>query len=167
MSDIGNQKIISFLDDLSSGKPTPGGGAVAALGASLGASLCEMVANLTKSDMESVIKKSKILRKRLLELSNEDVEAFNDVMASYKEKDKKKIEAALKKATLVPLETAKLSEEVTLIARMLMKKGNKNAYSDAKSAYYFSLASKKSAIENIKINLKYIKDEKWKKKIEY
>jgi methenyltetrahydrofolate cyclohydrolase len=164
---IKNQKISDFMEDLSSNRPTPGGGAVAALTASFGASLCEMVANLTKKDLKDVVKKTKVLRKRLLELADLDVKAFNKVMAAYKTKNKEKIELALKNATIVPLETARLCDEVRDIASVLTREGNKNAYSDAKSAYYLAEAARKSALENVKINLKFIKDEKWKKKIKY
>lgn len=167
MNKIKNQKISDFESCLSSKSPTPGGGAVAALSASLAAGLCEMVINLTKEDTGIKIKRVEILRERLLELADEDVKAFNAVMASYREKNKKEIEKAFKGATIIPLETARLSEEIKKFAYILTKRGNKNTYSDAKTAYYLSDAARKSAIENVKINLKYIKDKKWKKKIKY
>ncbi|MFZ2488109.1 MAG: cyclodeaminase/cyclohydrolase family protein, partial [Anaerolineae bacterium] len=39
--------LTTFLDDLASGEPTPGGGSAAALAGALGAALATMVARLT------------------------------------------------------------------------------------------------------------------------
>ena len=174
---IKDQKIKNFLDDLSSSSPTPGGGATAALCGALSASLVEMVCNLTigKKGYEGVeskmkeIKKSVVIEKeKLLLLADEDVKAFNEVMKAYKVKTKdreQKIQKALKYATLVPLEVVQLSSKVSNHSEIVVKEGNKNTLSDAKSAKYLALAAIKSANENININLKYLKDEKFISKI--
>jgi formiminotetrahydrofolate cyclodeaminase len=167
---IKKQKIEDFIDDLSSSKPTPGGGAAAAVSAALAASLVEMVANLTigKKGYEQVNSQMKRLRAeaggakgRLLKLADEDVKAFEEVVSQFKSKDAERIENALKNATNVPLETAKLSKKIEILAITALKKGNKNAYSDAKSAIYLAKAAKHSALENIEINIKNIKDVKY------
>jgi formiminotetrahydrofolate cyclodeaminase len=174
---IRDQKIADFIKDLASDKPTPGGGAVAALSGSMAAGLVAMVCNLTigKKGYEKEQKDIKRLRdqvikkgERLIELADEDVSAFEKVMAAYKGKGTSKqqrIEIALKYATEVPLETAKLSMEVQKIAKVISQKGNRNAYSDAKTAVYLSEAAISSALENVKINLKYIKDKLYIKNI--
>jgi formiminotetrahydrofolate cyclodeaminase len=177
--DIKKKTIDLFINDLSSDEPTPGGGAVAAISGAMAASLVEMVCNLTigKKGYENEEKGIKRLRgkviekrKRLLELADEDVEAFEKVMGAYRiskdNKDKNEIiQKALKYATEVPLETAKLSKEVQDMAKIVVKKGNKNAYSDAKCAIHLSKAAIFSALENVKINLKYIKDKAYIKRI--
>lgn len=178
MSSINKQTIGEFIKDLSSDSPTPGGGAVAALTGALAASLVEMVANLTigKRGYERVQEEIEILRKKaikkkkkLLELIDKDMAAFNQVVVAYKipTKDQSreiKIQKALKLATEIPLETALLSNEVLHLAKEVAKKGNKNAISDAKSAQYFAQAAIKSALENVEINLAIIKDSNFKKK---
>lgn len=161
----------NFIEDLASSKPTPGGGAAAAVVGAMGASLVMMVAGLTKGDRSNQLSvTSDQLRTRLLELAQEDCEAFEAVMAAYKlPKElvdrRQEIEKALKKATEVPLETMKLAKEVEELALEMVEKGNPNAVSDAKSAVYLAQAAQKSARENVEINLKSIKDEEWKKKV--
>jgi methenyltetrahydrofolate cyclohydrolase len=162
---IADQKVSEFLEDLASKSPTPGGGAVAALVGSMAASLCLMVIRLTKEDLGSIEKILTVLQSKLLALADSDVLAFNEVIRSYREKDKDRIQKALKRATEVPLETMQLASQVKEYAEELIEKGNKNAYSDAKSASFLAEAAKKSAFENVEINLKLIIDEDWKKKI--
>lgn len=158
---IKDQKIEKFLEELSSSKPTPGGGSVAALTGAMAASLVEMVANITigKKGYERVEKDIKILRykaikakKELLELADEDVKAFEQVMVAYKSKDKNRIKKALVFATDVPTKTAKFSKDVAELAKKISKIGNKNAYSDAMSSFHLAKAAVESARENIKIN---------------
>lgn len=166
MSRIASQKIEKFLEDLSSLSPTPGGGAVAALAGAMAASLVEMVANLTlgKEKYQKVQKEIRRLaldaakkEKVFLTLADEDVKAYNFVMAAYRlsKEDasrKKKIKKALTYAMEVPEKTAELAEEVEKLAKKVAKIGNKNAYSDARSAFFLAQAAGKSAQENVKIN---------------
>ena len=174
---IKDQKIKDFVNDLSSSSPTPGGGAIAALCGAFSASLVEMVCNLTigKKGYEGVESKMKEIKKsvtkekeKLLLLADEDVKAFDEVMEAYKVKTKnreQKIQKSLKHATMVPLEVAQLSSKVRNYSETLIKKGNNNALSDAKSAKYLASAAIKSANENIDINLKYLKDERFISKV--
>ncbi len=172
MSDIKNQKINSFLNDLGSNSPTPGGGAAAALVGAMASSLVEMVANLTTNKkryenvsdlMAGIAKDAKGHRKRLLSLSEQDIRAFNQVMSAYKTKTN--IQASLKKATEVPLETAEVSHKVLELANQVINKGNKNALSDAKSAKYLAQAAISSALENVQINIGFIDDSKFTNKV--
>lgn len=178
MSELKNQSVKTFLQELSSASPTPGGGTVAAFGASIAASLIAMVASLTKDKkgyekvsgrmkriLPIVIKQQQLL----LQLADEDAQAFNKVMAAYKlpkeEKGRKEaIQKALKYAVEVPLKVEKISDELIVLAKEVRKNGNKNAYSDAKSAEYFAKAAKKAAVENIILNLASITDTKWKQR---
>ncbi len=171
---IKQQKIEDFLDKLSSNSPTPGGGAVAALVGAMAASLVEMVANLTigkkgyekqQKDVEILRYKAVNAKKKLLDLADEDVKAFDQVLTAYKSKDKKRIEKALMKATEIPLGTAKVSSELEKVAARIAKIGNKNANSDANTAMHLSQAAKLSALENVRINLKLINSEAFKKRI--
>ena len=165
---IQEQKIQSFLKDLSSKNPTPGGGTVAALSGVMAASLIEMVCNLTlgkkgyEDKTSSVIKIQKEvvrIKKRLTVLSEEDSKAFKKVVEAYKigkdnPKRKESIKKALRYAIEVPFEVRKLTHELEDFARRTAKLGNKNAVSDAKSAYHLAHAAGKAALENININKK-------------
>ena len=160
---IKNQKIEEFLNDVASGKPTPGGGAVAAITAATAASLVEMVCSLTigkkkyidvQKRMEIIARHSKEARIELLDLADADTEAFDKVMAAYKTENKDEIKAALYWAIEVPQKVIDIAEEIQLAAIEVSKTGNKNAYSDAMSAEYLANASIESAQENIEINKK-------------
>lgn len=158
---IGEQKINKFLKELGSSSPTPGGGAVAAVTGAFAASLVEMVANLTigkksyekvSDEMQKIKKEALKIKAELISLADEDVKAFDAVMSAYKLKNKEKIKKALELATHVPSKVASLSGEIGRLAEVVSKKGNKNAYSDAKSALHLAHAAIEAAKENIRIN---------------
>lgn len=163
---IQEQTISKFLDDLSSSSPTPGGGAVAALSGAMAASLVEMVCNLTigkkgyenvESSMQKVGRETQVLRKKLVKLADEDVTAYNLVMTAYKlpkenKNRKEEIEKTLIYAMEVPRRVAGFAKEVETLAKKVVRIGNKNAISDAKTAGHLAKAAYSSAMENVRIN---------------
>lgn len=158
---IQKQTLKEFQKELGSKNPTPGGGVIAALSGSFAASLIEMVCNLTidKKGYEKVQKdilkfhKDAIeLKKKLSNLAEEDKKAYDKVVKAYKTKDKVVIKKSLKYAIEVPMEVRKLSQDLEKLAFRVSKIGNRNAFSDAKTAIYLAHAASKSALENIKIN---------------
>jgi len=154
---IGNQKLDRFLSDLASPRPTPGGGAAAAVTGATAAALVEMVVNLTREkEYKNIGNRAGELRKRLLELADEDCAAFAAVIKAYESKSRFKIRKALGEAIAVPQKTKKLAYEVKRLAQRMIEVGNQNAYSDAKSAEYLAQAAIKAAEENIKINQKLL-----------
>ncbi|MEK7154841.1 MAG: cyclodeaminase/cyclohydrolase family protein, partial [Patescibacteria group bacterium] len=52
----------------------------------------------------------------------------------------------------VPQETMRVAAQVEKVAEQMVREGNKNAVSDAKSAVYLAQAAQKSAMENVEIN---------------
>jgi len=168
--------IQTFLDDLASERPTPGGGGAAAVSGAIGAALVSMVANLTIGkknyeavweDLEAVNAKAEALRTDLIGAIDEDVVAFNSVMGAYglpratdEEKAKRTaaIQAALKEATLAPLRAVKACFEVIRLAAAVAEKGNLNVISDAGVAVLAANAGLRSAALNVLINAKAIKD---------
>jgi len=173
-----DKKVSNFLDELASNSPTPGGGSVAALAGALGAALISMVGNLTtgkkkyedvEEDIKKIISYAEKLRCELSQLIEEDVKAFNNFMATYKmpketENEKKirteKIQESLIEAAKVPLKVAYKCLEVLSLSREVAEKGNINVISDAGVAVLLAEAALESAILNVKINLRMIKDEK-------
>jgi glutamate formiminotransferase/formiminotetrahydrofolate cyclodeaminase len=173
-----DKKVSNFLDELASNSPTPGGGSVAALAGALGAALISMVGNLTvgkkkyediEEDIKKIISSSEKLRYELSQLIEEDVKAFNNFMATYKmpketENEKKirseKIQESLIKAARVPLKTAYKCLDIMILSQEVAEKGNINVISDAGVAALMAEAALESAILNVKINLRMIKDEK-------
>jgi formiminotetrahydrofolate cyclodeaminase len=171
-----NSSIQTFLDDLASERPAPGGGGAAALCGAIGAALVSMVANLTigkknyeavSEDLEAVNAKAEALRAELTGAIEEDAVAFNSVMDAYglpraTEEEKAKraasIQAALKDATLAPLRVVKACFEVIRLAAVAAEKGNLNVISDAGVAVLAANAGLRSAVLNVFVNAKAIKD---------
>ncbi|MEK7497502.1 MAG: cyclodeaminase/cyclohydrolase family protein [Patescibacteria group bacterium] len=152
---IQKQTIKKFLDELGSKSPTPGGGAVAAVSGAMAASLVEMVCVLTKNGgLKNEASKATKIREKLIKLADDDVSAFDGVMKAYRAKNKVQIKKSLKVAMDVPMKVALLSKDIQKLALIVAKKGNKNAYSDAKSAFHLAKAAEASAMENVKINKK-------------
>jgi formiminotetrahydrofolate cyclodeaminase len=171
-----NSSIATFLDDLASERPTPGGGGAAAVSGAMGAALVSMVANLTIGkknyepvweDLGAVKGMAEALRAELTGAIEEDVAAFDSVMSAYglpratdEEKAKRTaaIQAALKDATLAPLRAVKACFEVILLSATVADKGNINVISDAGVAALAANAGLRSAALNVFINAKAIKD---------
>ncbi|GAB4116799.1 MAG: cyclodeaminase/cyclohydrolase family protein [Candidatus Caldatribacteriota bacterium] len=172
------KKISNFLDELASAAPTPGGGSVAALAGALGAALVSMVSNLTigkekyrevEEEVKKILGSSEKLRYDLSQLIEEDIKAFNNFMATYKmpketDEEKKirseKIQQALIEAAKVPLQVAYKCLDIFSLAEEIVQKGNPNVVSDVGVAILMAEAGLDSAILNVEINLKMIKDEK-------
>ncbi len=176
MSEIKDQAIQDFLNQLASQSATPGGGSAAAVMGAQSAALTSMVCNLTigkpkyaavENDMLVLLKQSEALRERFTAMIKADVEVFNRVMASYgmaKQTEEQKIlrnaelQAALKEATEVPLACAKACAEAIALSKMAAEKGNVNVVTDAGVAVMSAYAAMKSAALNVYINIKSLKD---------
>jgi len=171
--------IKDFLDQTASDSPVPGGGSVAALTAAVAAALSEMVANLTigkkgyeslDEEMKITAKAASVFREKLARDIDRDSEAYNEVLAAFKlpkgteeEKDARKqaIQSGLKRAATVPMGVAEDAFEIMELARKVVKNGNKNAVTDAAVAAMMARTAVLSALYNVKINLKSIKDDEF------
>jgi methenyltetrahydrofolate cyclohydrolase len=165
-----------FLDALASQAATPGGGSAAAIIGAMGAALVSMVCNLTigkkkyaevEAEMKDVLARSEALRLKLTGMIEDDVTAFDAVMAAYgmaKESDadraarEKAIQAALKQATEVPLRCCHAAREVIDLAAIASDKGNLNVISDAGVAVLAAYAALRSAALNVFTNARMITD---------
>ncbi len=182
MNDItytGEATVSTFLDALAGKQSTPGGGGAAAITGSQAAALVSMVINFTignkkyagvQETMQELLTQSEKLRHDLLQLADKDVAAFKAVSACYgmprSTEDEKTartqaIQAALKEAAMPPYETAQRSMEVVLLVKPVAEMGNTNVVSDAAAAIYLTDAALKSALLNVKINLKFIRDDEF------
>ncbi len=168
--------IKEFLEKIASGSPTPGGGSVAALSTALAASLTEMVANLTigkkgydnvEDEMKAVAQSALRLRSKLVSAIENDSDAYNEVMTAIKlpgntEAEKRHredmIQSSLKQATLVPIAVAEDAIRVMELAGKMVAKGNKNTITDGAVAVMMAKTAVLSALYNVKINLRTIKD---------
>lgn len=176
MAKIKDTAVEPFLDALASQGATPGGGSAAAIIGAMGAALVSMVCNLTigkkkyaevEGEMKDVLAKSEALRLKLTGMIEDDVTAFDAVMAAYgmaKESDadkaarEKAIQAALKQATEVPLRCCHAAREVIDLAAIASDKGNLNVISDAGVAVLAAYAALRSAALNVFTNARMITD---------
>lgn len=181
MEKLIDKSVLQFIDSVASKEPAPGGGSVAALSGAIGAALSNMVSNLTvgkkfyneySDDIKASIAKQyeavEELKAELVQLIDEDTEAYNQVMAAFKlpkdtDEDKAKRTQAIQKsynlALQVPLRTARQSLEVLKLQSELIEYGNPNAITDIGVSVLLCNAAVEGAILNVKINLSSIKDE--------
>ena len=160
----------SFIDELASAAPTPGGGGASAYAGALAAALASMVGNLTVGkktyvDVEDEVRASlarlDALRARLVELVDEDARAFEPLAAAYRLPKATPDEQAAKNAALqqalvgasdVPLAIMRAVADVVDEADYLAHHGSKMARSDAGVAAAFARAASDGASLNIFIN---------------
>ena len=161
-----------FMEKLASGEPTPGGGGAAALAGALGASLGQMVTNLTigrkkyapvEEEMLAIREKLNAQRLRLLDLVQADEKAFQPLAAAYAipREDPSRAEV-LEKATLEackpPMEIMEVCCESLKLVAILAEKGSRMAVSDAGCAAALCRAALESASLNVFINTKSLLD---------
>jgi len=179
MKDFSRMSLDEFVKSTSDATPTPGGGAAGAVTGALAAALARMVAGLTRgkkgyeeyeSEMERLMEEMGERQQKILNLLNEDVEAFDGVMDALKmpkdtpeakEKRRQKLQEALKKAAEVPFELARCARTIIQELEPLADWGNSNALSDVASSAHLARAAFLIAKENVKINLRSIKDEEF------
>lgn len=177
-----------FIHEVKSEAPTPGGGSVAASVGALGGALTNMVGNLTidkkvyanipeekKKVMENNFKEMEALVEDLIVIIDEDATAFDGVMNAFKlpkatEEDKKKRSAAIqegyKQALETPLRCAEKCLKVLQLQDVFADYGNVNAITDVGVGTLLAYSGLEGALFNVTINLKSIKDQKYKKEIE-
>jgi len=155
-----HQAISTYLNQLASRNPVPGGGSAAALVGALGVALISMVANYSlgkgkspkaEAEIKSLLQQSEKLRERLLKLVDLDAEAYLKVVRARQAPPKIK-QAALKKAREVPLETCRLCYRAIQLAPDLVKNGNPHLLSDVKVAVEMLSAAFSSAMFNVEAN---------------
>lgn len=178
-----DRKIVEFIENLSSSEPTPGGGTVAALLASISSSLVNMVYNITINkkifnNLDKSIKSEILLAKDridnmtniFLKLMDDDSRAFTKVMESFKLPKSTeeemflrniKIQDSYKEALYTPLQTVRESYKLYDYIYLAGRYGNKNAITDVAVAALSLQSAIEGATLNVRINAKYIEDKEY------
>jgi formiminotetrahydrofolate cyclodeaminase len=174
---VGLEEFEGWLDSLASSSATPGGGAVAALSASMGASLICMVCSLTigkpkyaayEEQMSCALARAQDARHTAAALADDDARAFETVMDAYRlpratdaEKTARSaaIQVALVGAAAVPLRIAEIAAGVIGLAREILEGANVNVLSDVAVAASTARAALESSLVNVDINLAGLTDE--------
>jgi len=165
-----------YLTRVAAADAVPGGGSVGAMAGALAAALGSMVAGLTTGRQNLREREPQALElhdrfaraQNLLQtLGREDGDAYGEVMAAFrlpKGTDEEKstrgaaIQKALKHATEIPLQTARVALEVLELLGTLFDIGNPNARSDAATGVQLAAAAVKGAQYNVLVNIKGLED---------
>ncbi len=171
-----DQSVSSWLDDLASDAPAPGGGAAAAMNAAVGAALVAMVCNLTigrpryaehEPLMRDALAAATGLRAQAVRLAADDAAAFGAVSEAYKRpRDTEAartarteaVQTALIGAADVPLRTAAVAAAVIDLAGRIMDGANVNVLSDVAVAAASARAALDAAAINVEVNLGAMRD---------
>jgi len=177
---LAKMNLHDFCNETLSDSPAPGGGSVAALMGALGVSLGGMVANLSagKRGWDDRLEyfsdwavKAQQLKDELLSLVDEDTAAFNKVMDAFglpKESAEEKaartaaIEEATKRAAEVPLKVMQTASRSYELLAEMGENGNPASISDVGVGTLATRACIDGAALNVRINLRQLKDEKFK-----
>ena len=177
MSDLTKLSCQEFLEKLASNAPTPGGGGGAAMAGALAVALTSMVGNLTvgkekfaqhEAEVQELLAKAEALRMKMFLLVNADAEVFDSFMVCYRlpkatEEEKQvrnqAIQNAAKEAAEVPLKITEFCLEIMKLAERIAIIGNPGAITDAAVSSIMARAALRSAVYNVVVNLKLIKDE--------
>jgi len=159
-----------YLSDLAAKMPAPGGGSAAALTGALGVSLVIMVLNYTigkekykefEAELKDKLSAAKELKDKITVLIDKDVQAYKKLSLTFNSQDGTVKEKALKDAAAVPIQICNHSYQAIKLCREIMDKTNRNLISDIAVAAELLSSAYYSALYNVKINLKSIKDKEF------
>ena len=170
-----------YIENLASKNSTPGGGSASSLVSCLGTALLSMACNFTlgekykdrEEEMRRILKSLDSLRERLEELVDEDIYSYKELLLAYKlpkdnvgkKKREEKIQSALRKALEVPFKICEFSLEAIRLSKIIVDKANPNLITDVGGGVLFLEAGFNSAVLNVEINLKSLKDKELNKKV--
>ncbi|GIG56325.1 hypothetical protein Lfu02_06970 [Longispora fulva] len=155
----------TFLDQLASRSPAPGGGASAALHAAQGAALLAMVARYSDGPkytehaplIGAVLAEAEGLRARAVALVAEDAEAFAAVAAAYRG-PREVLAAALVAAARPPAAVLGVAARLVALAEDLLPVGNRNVVTDIAAAAEAARAAATTSRVNVEVNLAGVVD---------
>ena len=168
--------IDGFANETASESPAPGGGSVAACMGAFGAALGTMVANLSAhkpgwddrwKEFSGWADKGKFYMDQLVNLVDEDTNAFNKIMEAFglpkstddeKASRKKAIQDATLYATEVPFKVMKLCYESMEVMKAMAEFGNPNSVTDAGVGALAARSGVFGAFLNVKINASGLED---------
>ncbi len=181
LEDNTNKKLIDydlkdFADETAAESMAPGGGSIAAYVGTLGVALGTMVANISShkagwddkwKEFSDWAVKGQAYKTTLLNLVDEDTNAFNKIIAGFRmpkstaeEKTLRleAIEKATKYATEVPFKVMETAFNAMEVMQAMLHKGLPSSLSDAAVGILCAKTAVTGAFFNVKINAKDIKD---------
>jgi len=148
----------TFLGLLASDRPAPAGGAAAALGVALAASLCAMTARRSGRQLPEaagLAAEAGRLADLVAPLAQADAEAYRAVIAARRRPPgpPADLAAALSGAADVPMRIAEIGAQVAALAARLAAHGHPDLRGDAVAAALLAGAGTRSACALVRINL--------------
>jgi len=168
-----------FMNETASESPAPGGGSVSAYMGTLGAALGTMVANVSGhkrgwddrwKEFSGWAEKGKEIQNRMLQLVDEDTDAFKRIMDAFSlpkktEEEirvrKSAVQEATKNATLVPLKLMETAFPAFRLIREMVEKGNPNSVTDAAVGALAIRSCIRGAFLNVRINASGLDDKEF------
>ncbi len=162
-----------FIEQLAAPTAAPGGGCASAATGAMAAALGGMVAGMSRgkkaylqyeNQLSDAMARLAEIREELKASIDADAASFNEVMAAFKRaksdpKAQHEVDAALKKATSVPLVVAERAREVVKVMEGLRAITNPKMASDLTVGIALAAAAQAGALANVEINLADLKDE--------
>src|SRR5271165_1920564 len=156
-----------FVEQLAAPTAAPGGGCASAASGAMAAALGGMVAGMSRgkkayvqyeAQLSEAIRRLAEIREELKAAIDADSAAFKEVMTAFKKlkegpEAQAEVDAATKKATLVPLGVAERSREVRTILESLRPITNPKMASDITVGIALANAAVEGALANVEINL--------------
>lgn len=175
-----NRSCEDFAAVLAAKEPVPGGGGAAALVGALGMALCSMVGSYTtgkkayaavEDDVQRMLAEATAVRVRLLELVQEDADAFYPLSQAYAvpRDDPRRsdmLEEATKGACSAPLQMMReICRAIELLEEM-GQKGSRMLLSDVGCGAYLCGAALRAASLNVYVNTTSLADRDFACRIE-
>lgn len=172
--------VTSFIQEVDSKSPAPGGGSVSAVMSSMGVALARMVGHLSvekkkflaldstiQFEFKDIISSLIIIKDTLIDLIDRDTDAFNAIMTAYQMPKStpeeitlrhEKIQEGTVQAIMVPLKVATLSLSAMHQFDFIVKYHNQQTLSDLGVAVLALSSGALGACLNVMINLPSLTD---------
>ena len=170
------QQIESFVRDLNSAKPMPGGGSAAAICGAMAAALAGMSAHMTvgrkkyaavEDRMQEIITAAGALQTEMLDMAQEDADMYSLVLQAYKlpnstaeeaETRKRAVEKASRTAVAASLKVTGACVRIMRLAYTTVTEGNRMMVTDGSASALLARACQQAAAYNVRINLQGVND---------
>lgn len=158
--------LLEFRERVAAATSTPGGGAVAAVTATLAAALLRMagticLARAPDARLEAAIAEVKNCEAKLARFADEDVRAFDAYMVARKDRGAvvpKRFQELLLACASVPLEAAEQVEKLQSLATEIAAQCPAFLASDVATARHLLHASREALLANVAINCDDLED---------
>jgi formiminotetrahydrofolate cyclodeaminase len=139
----GTLSLAELLDAVGAATPAPASGTAAAYAAALGAALAELAAGVSRDD--DAVAEARGLRTQLVELADEDAEAYTAFMRERSDETKARI-------VEVPQEISAAAAQVAKLGERLVRDGKASVAGDAQAAVELANGARRAADNLVALN---------------